>query len=417
MSRRSRRAAPPVAPPRRRRAQRGPCAVSLAFLCGLTAAILACDSPPPAPPAGIDAVASGGPERAGAAADAETAPPDAAVADPPGAAAELSYTPAEPPDAAAELSYTPAEPPDAGAAMSYAAAAALDGGSLDAAAAPDAAAAALDGGSPDAVAEALDGGAPDAGLPGSSEGCPDDMVLVEGDYCPVVDQICLKHHKEYEKDQERRATPYKEAEGPTSVSERCLEYRRPSECLSKKRAPMRFCVDRYEWPNRKGELPALLVSWRQAVKACEGVGKRLCTEDEFNFACEGEEMLPYTYGFVRDATKCNIDRPFRQREVTLYHYERCMRHPKCKAELERLDQRVPAGSMPACVSPFGAYDLNGNINEWVVRPGRKSPERSGLKGGWWGPMRGRCRPTVGFHKEEDYGYEQGFRCCKDAAAR
>ncbi|WP_438040999.1 SUMF1/EgtB/PvdO family nonheme iron enzyme [Sorangium sp. So ce128] len=396
MSRRSRRAAPPAAPPRRRRAPRGPCAVSLAFLCGLTAAILACDSPPPA---GTDAVASGGPERAGAAADVEPAPPDAVAAQPSDAAAELSYTPAEPPDAAAELSYTPAEPPDAGAAMSYAAAAALDGGS------------------PDAAAEALDGGAPDAGLPGSSEGCPDDMVLVEGDYCPVVDQICLKHHKEYEKDQERRATPYKEAEGPTSVSERCLEYRRPSECLSKKRAPMRFCVDRYEWPNRKGELPALLVSWRQAVKACEGVGKRLCTEDEFNFACEGEEMLPYTYGFARDAAKCNIDRPFRQREVTLYHYERCMRHPRCKAELERLDQRVPAGSMPACVSPFGAYDLNGNINEWVVRPGRKSPERSGLKGGWWGPMRGRCRPTVGFHKEEDYGYEQGFRCCKDAAAR
>ncbi|WP_437983476.1 formylglycine-generating enzyme family protein [Sorangium sp. So ce117] len=364
--------------------------------------MFACDSPPPA---ATDAVASGGPERAGAAADAEPAPPDAAAAQLSDAAAELSFTPAEPPDAAAELVYTPAEPPDAGAAMSYVAAA------------PDAAAAALDGGSPDAGAEALDGGAPDAGLPGSSEGCPDDMVLVEGDYCPVVDQICLKHHKEFEKDQERRATPSNEAEGPTTVSERCLEYRRPSECLSKKRAPMRFCVDRYEWPNRKGELPALLVSWRQAVKACEGVGKRLCTEDEFNFACEGEEMLPYTYGFARDATKCNIDRPFRQREVTLFHYERCMRHPKCKAELERLDQRVPAGSMPACVSPFGAYDLNGNINEWVVRPGRKSPERSGLKGGWWGPMRGRCRPTVGFHKEEDYGYEQGFRCCKDAAAR
>jgi formylglycine-generating enzyme required for sulfatase activity len=67
------------------------------------------------------------------------------------------------------------------------------------------------------------------------------------------------------------------------------------------------------------------------------------------------------------------------------------------------------------VSPFGVYDLNGNINEWVFRPKEKYPNRSGLKGGWWGPVRGRCRPTVGFHKEEDYGYEEGFRCCKDAA--
>lgn len=177
---------------------------------------------------------------------------------------------------------------------------------------------------------------------------------------------------------------------------------------------MRFCMDRYEWPNKKGELPALLVSWVDAKKQCEAIGKRLCTEDEYNFACEGEEMLPYTYGHERDPTKCNIDRPYRKRERKLYKYERCMKDPACKAELEKLDQRLPAGSMPACVSPFGVYDLNGNINEWVFRPKEKPPNRSGLKGGWWGPVRGRCRPTVGFHKEEDYGYEEGFRCCASA---
>ena len=59
-------------------------------------------------------------------------------------------------------------------------------------------------------------------------------------------------------------------------------------------------------------------------------------------------------------------------------------------------------------------DLNGNVNEWVRIPGEKPPNRSGLKGGWWGPVRDRCRPTVRFHKENDYGYEAGFRCCKDA---
>ena len=266
-------------------------------------------------------------------------------------------------------------------------------------------------------ASALDAAADDAGLPGKTEGCPDGMVLVEGNYCPVPNQICLEHHKEY--DHARDAKKAKEESGeeasPSTVSERCLKYREPSECLSKERRPMRFCMDRYEWPNEKGALPAFLISWLDARKSCEKIGKRLCTEDEFNFACEGEEMLPYTYGYVRDPNACNIDRPYRQRKRKLYTYERCMKHPLCKAELERLDQRLPVGSMPACVSPFGLYDLNGNINEWVFLPGKKHPDRSGLKGGWWGPVRGRCRPTVGFHKEEDYGYEEGFRCCKDAS--
>jgi formylglycine-generating enzyme required for sulfatase activity len=148
---------------------------------------------------------------------------------------------------------------------------------------------------------------------------------------------------------------------------------------------------------------------------CEDRGKRLCREVEFNFACEGEAMLPYTYGYVRDPEACNIDKPYRKRQKKLSKYERCMKRPECKAELERLDQRLPTGSKPRCVSPFGVYDLNGNINEWVERPKQKYPNRSGLKGGWWGPVRGRCRPTVGFHKEDDYGYEEGFRCCKDAA--
>ncbi|MGK3998055.1 formylglycine-generating enzyme family protein [Sorangium sp. So ce1024] len=376
MRRRPCRAGPPAAPARRGRAPRRPGAAALVVLCGLAAACLGCDR---REHAATDAAAPAALAGAGATTSAEPPPPDDAAAAPLDAAA-------------------PEPAPDGGSA---------DGGAIVGVSAV--------GVSADGVSS--DGVSADGGLPGSAAGCPDDMVLVEGDYCPLVQQICLKHHKEYEKDQARRANPYGEVEGSSSVSERCLEYRQPSVCLSKKRTPMRYCVDRYEWPNRKGELPALLVSWREAVKLCEGVGKRLCTEEEFNFACEGEEMLPYTYGYVRDATKCNIDRPFRQRELSLYRYERCMKDPKCKAELERLDQRVPAGSMPGCVSPFGVHDLNGNINEWVVRPGRKSPQRSGLKGGWWGPMRGRCRPTVGFHNEEDYGYEQGFRCCKDAAPR
>ncbi len=247
--------------------------------------------------------------------------------------------------------------------------------------------------------------------------CPSDMVLIDGDYCPAVVQKCLQHHQEWEREQAR--VKRLRAEGKkasTSASERCLRYQQPSRCISKQRLPMRYCIDRYEWPNRKGELPHFLVNWHEATAMCKEVGKRLCTIREFNFACEGEQMLPYTYGYQRDASKCAIDKPYIRRRKSLKRYARCIEDPTCKAEMERLDQREPAGARPQCVSPFGVYDLNGNINEWVLRPGKKAPNRSGLKSGWWGPVRGRCRPTVGFHKEDDYGYEVGFRCCADVTA-
>ncbi len=250
--------------------------------------------------------------------------------------------------------------------------------------------------------------------PGRTDGCPDGMVRVAGEYCPDVEQNCVEHHPEYERDRKKKAKADEKGEKyKSTVSERCMRYE-PSKCLSKEKLKLDFCVDRYEFPNKKGELPALLVSWTDAKKTCEKLGKRLCTEREFNFACEGEEMLPYTYGLVRDPEKCSIDKEYRKRERKLYRYDKCMNHPACKAHLAELDQRLPAGSLPQCVSPFGVYDMNGNINEWVEIPKKKYPDRSGLKGGWWGPVRGRCRPTVDFHKEDDYGYEEGFRCCKDA---
>ncbi|MSP23814.1 MAG: hypothetical protein EXR75_01350 [Myxococcales bacterium] len=248
----------------------------------------------------------------------------------------------------------------------------------------------------------------------STAACAADMVLIEGDYCPDVMQSCREHHREWTRAAERlgKLTAKGEKE-TTTASERCLAYEAPSRCVSKKRRHKRYCIDRYEWPNEKGALPSLLVSWHDAKSQCASVGKRLCMVDEFDLACEGEAMLPYTYGYERDATKCNIDKPYRKREKALKRAESCARDEGCKAEFARLDQREPAGSRPECVSPFGVHDMNGNANEWVERPNEEPPNRSGLKGGWWGPVRGRCRPTVGFHKESDYGYEVGFRCCAD----
>lgn len=229
------------------------------------------------------------------------------------------------------------------------------------------------------------------------------MVRVTGAYCPGVIQTCEEYHEEY---------LHSERNG--QVSERCLKFKEPSRCVVDHRKNLDFCMDRYEYPNQPGVLPRVLTSWRQAQFMCREQGKRLCSEDEFNFACEGPEMLPYVTGYVRDASKCNIDREYYRpnHDMRMLTYESCLEDDTCRAEFERLDQRQPIGASLSCVSWAGVVDLNGNVNEWVRRPHKEPPNRSGLKGGWWGPVRNRCRPTVGFHKEFDYGYEAGFRCCK-----
>jgi len=171
--------------------------------------------------------------------------------------------------------------------------------------------------------------------------------------------------------------------------------------------PMHFCIDRFEYPNRKGEYPLVYVNWVEATTICKNIGKRLCTEEEWTFACEGEEASPYPYGFDRDKDACITDKPWRPFNPSAYGQKKTL-----VVELDRLWQGVPSGSQPRCKSVFGVYDMIGNVDEWTKSsvPGRPSI----LKGGYWGPVRTRCRPSTRAHGEAHVFYQQGLRCCQDA---
>lgn len=175
-----------------------------------------------------------------------------------------------------------------------------------------------------------------------------------------------------------------------------------------KTRPMHFCIDRFEYPNRAGANPVVMVDWYEANTLCAGEGKRLCTEDEWTFACEGEEATPYPNGYARDAAACVIDRPWRP-------WTRFGRRtaPATLHLLDTLWQGEPSGSRPACRSAAGVYDLTGNIDEWT-RSSRPGTRPSVLKGGYWGPVRARCRPATRAHNESHRFYQQGLRCCGDA---
>jgi 23S rRNA (uracil1939-C5)-methyltransferase len=59
-------------------------------------------------------------------------------------------------------------------------------------------------------------------------------------------------------------------------------------------------------------------------------------------------------------------------------------------------------------------DMTGNVDEWVINESGM-PYKSGLKGGYWGPVRDRCRPMTTAHYENFIFYQIGFRCCADTA--
>ena len=170
-----------------------------------------------------------------------------------------------------------------------------------------------------------------------------------------------------------------------------------------------FEIDALPYPNRAGEPPLHGLTRAEAEAKCREQGKRLCSEDEWTFACEGEEATPYPYGYTRSADKCPIDARWKA------FNERAM-HPRdgkeAMLELDKLWQGVASGDRPDCRSASGVYDLTGNIDEWT-RSVREGERPSILKGGYWGPVRTRCRPSTRSHDENHVFYQQGFRCCAD----
>lgn len=202
------------------------------------------------------------------------------------------------------------------------------------------------------------------------------MVLVQGEHCFLYEQVCLKW-------EDPEGQPRKRV---------CAKFQEPSTCTTR-RQHMRFCIDRDEYRVKGESIPMSGVSWTLASKICAAQSKRLCRNTEWEFACEGEEGLPYPYGYERTPALCNIDRLLRDGK---YHAKNDLREPP----------------HATCASPFGVRDMVGNVDEWVTRRFHKAPNRSELRGGWWMTGRNRCRANTTSHDERYSDRQTGFRCCK-----
>lgn len=263
-----------------------------------------------------------------------------------------------------------------------------------------------------AKTESEEGASPEDG----PTSCPSEMVLVEGEYCTAESND--------QKPDQYGNTPgagaadmkmierecLKEWYAPQNKKRVCEEFESKGRCAGKM-VKKRFCIDKYAWPNKKGYKPEVMNRFHQAQVKCAAVGKRMCTESEWTFSCEGPEMKPFPYGYTRDATKCHGDEEWDGPRMTKVAQ-------RDQAELRRLYKGKPSGQ-PECVSDFGVYDLPGNTDEVVASETfetgwRGKFESTNTGGPWYKGVRNQCRPKIYTHDEGFYHYYLSFRCCSEA---